>query len=161
MTRTAWDVGTSSRLASGWFAGRMPFTDDACEWVVAELAIALGADIGQAQTLAETIQAGPEYLLGPVSTGWADGFGTPEVAGAGTIVGWGDNDEGEVDVPAGLHGVIAVAAGWYHPRPHGRRQGRRLGGNDCGECDVPHLLSGVTAVAAGYGHSLAVVGGPS
>src|SRR6266699_4009208 len=38
------DLGTSSRLAAGWFAGRMPFTDDVCAWVVAELAIALGAD---------------------------------------------------------------------------------------------------------------------
>src|SRR5690348_9342934 len=40
------DLGTSSRLAAGWFAERMPFTDDACAWVVRELAIALGADPG-------------------------------------------------------------------------------------------------------------------
>ncbi len=38
------DLGTSSRLTAGWFAERMPFTDDACGWVVGELAIALGAD---------------------------------------------------------------------------------------------------------------------
>ena len=32
----------------------------------------------------------------------------------GTVIGWGDNDEGEIDVPAGMHHVVAVAAGWYH-----------------------------------------------
>ena len=30
------------------------------------------------------------------------------------MVAWGDNDEGEIDVPAGLDHVVAVAAGWYH-----------------------------------------------
>src|SRR5215467_8528738 len=99
------DLRTSSRLASGWFAERMPFTDDACAWVVGELAIALGADGGQARTLLEAIPAGPEYLLGPASSSWASALGTTEEAG-GTVVGWGDNDEGEIDVPAGLDGVI-------------------------------------------------------
>src|SRR5258707_536016 len=37
------DLGTSSRLTAGWFGERMPFTDDACGWVVGELAIPLGA----------------------------------------------------------------------------------------------------------------------
>ena len=83
------DLRTSSRLASGWFAERMPFADDACAWVVGELAIALGADIGQARTFLETIPAAPEYLLGPSSTSWASGLGAPEDAAAGTILGWG------------------------------------------------------------------------
>src|SRR5579871_6746699 len=35
------DLGTASRLAAGWFAERMPFAPDACDWVVGELAIVL------------------------------------------------------------------------------------------------------------------------
>ena len=32
----------------------------------------------------------------------------------GTVVAWGDNDNGECTVPAGLSGVVAVAAGDAH-----------------------------------------------
>ncbi|HEX5190374.1 MAG TPA: hypothetical protein VFW16_12575 [Streptosporangiaceae bacterium] len=89
------DLGTSSRLAAGWFAERMPFTDDACTWVVAELAIALGADPSMVigATLADTVPAGPQDLF-------------EATAGMGTVTGWGDNDEGEIDVPAGMHHVV-------------------------------------------------------
>ena len=30
------------------------------------------------------------------------------------MVAWGDNDYGQCNVPAGLSGVVAVAAGAYH-----------------------------------------------
>jgi hypothetical protein len=32
----------------------------------------------------------------------------------GTVIGWGDNDDGEARPPAGLTGVTAIAAGWLH-----------------------------------------------
>ena len=32
----------------------------------------------------------------------------------GTVVAWGDNGEGQADVPAGLTDVIAIAAGTSH-----------------------------------------------
>ena len=32
----------------------------------------------------------------------------------GTVVAWGDNGEGQADVPAGLTDVIAIAAGLSH-----------------------------------------------
>ncbi|MCX7722385.1 MAG: RCC1 domain-containing protein [Verrucomicrobiae bacterium] len=32
----------------------------------------------------------------------------------GTVVAWGTNDWGQLNVPGGLTGVRAVAAGWYH-----------------------------------------------
>src|SRR5579871_1699379 len=38
------DLGTASRLTASSFGRRMPFTKDACSWVVSELAIALGVD---------------------------------------------------------------------------------------------------------------------
>src|SRR5262249_26373916 len=94
------DLGTSSRLAAAWFAERMPFTDDACASVVRELAIALGADPTSilGTTLPDTVPAGPDDLF-------------EATASVGTVVGWGDNDEGEIDVPAGLHHGVGVAAG--------------------------------------------------
>jgi hypothetical protein len=32
----------------------------------------------------------------------------------GTVVAWGDNDSGQATVPAGLSGVVAIAAGYEH-----------------------------------------------
>jgi hypothetical protein len=105
------DLGTSSRLAAGWFAERMPFTDDACGWAVSEIAVALGADPSAVAdvTLAETIPAAGASLADATAT----------------VLGWGDNDEGETDVPPGLDRVTAVAAGWYHSQ---RRTGQRRAG---------------------------------
>lgn len=47
------DLGTASRLTAAHFSDGMPFTADACRWVVGELAIALDADPS----------AGPERTL--------------------------------------------------------------------------------------------------
>jgi hypothetical protein len=30
------------------------------------------------------------------------------------VVGWGNNSNGQTTIPAGLSGVIAIAAGYYH-----------------------------------------------
>ncbi|MGI9007560.1 MAG: hypothetical protein ACR2FU_15420 [Streptosporangiaceae bacterium] len=109
------DLGTSSRLTACWFAERMPFTDDACGWVVAELAIALGADpVALADgTLPEAAPARPGDFFGPGGLASHNGQGRPDQA-RGAVVAWGDNDEGEIDVPERLYGVTAVAAGWFH-----------------------------------------------
>src|SRR4029434_6762340 len=32
----------------------------------------------------------------------------------GAVVGWGNNDYGQVTIPAGLSDVTAIAAGWVH-----------------------------------------------
>ncbi|MDR2987924.1 MAG: hypothetical protein LBV34_24105, partial [Nocardiopsaceae bacterium] len=140
------DLGTSSRLAAAWFAERMPFTDDACTWVVRELAIALGADPSAiARTsLPDTVPASPEDLF-------------EATASAGTVVGWGDDDEGEIDVPAGLHHVAAVAAGWYHSLAvTSAGQVIAWGSTADGLTKVPAGVGGVTAIAAGRLHSLAL-----
>jgi uncharacterized repeat protein (TIGR01451 family) len=82
----------------------------------------------------------------------------------GLVVAWGcgggDNDWGQCNVPAGLSGVTAIAAGdvdslalkddgtvvaWGCASPF-----------DFGQCNVPPGLSGVTAIAAAEGHSLAL-----
>src|SRR5262249_26435236 len=140
------DLGVSSRLTAGWFAERMPFTDDACGWVVGELAIALGADPSAvvAATLPDTVSAGAGDLFGAAD-------------GAGSVIGWGADDQGEIDVPACVGQVTAVAAGWYHSLALSA-QGRVLawGSSADGMTDIPDGLAGVTAIAAGRLHSLAL-----
>jgi Regulator of Chromosome Condensation (RCC1) repeat protein len=127
------DVGTATRLTAGWFGERMPFTPDACGWVVAELAIALGVDPA---AVSEITLPDPDPLgeSGGWSGGWPSWQSVPgsqsswqdsdsnflsraysdASSSQGRVIAWGDNDEGEIDVPAGLDRVLAVAAGWYH-----------------------------------------------
>src|SRR5258706_8399728 len=97
------DLGTSSRLTAGWFAERMPFTDDTCGWVVGELAIALGADPSAvvATTMPDTVPADADDL-------------SEAAGGAGSVIGWGRHDEGGNGVAAPPGPGIAVAAGWDH-----------------------------------------------
>jgi alpha-tubulin suppressor-like RCC1 family protein len=69
--------------------------------------------------------------------------------------------QGQCDVPNGLTGVTAIAAGAFSTvalRANGTvvAWGCALDGVDYGQCDVPRGLSGVTAIAAGFGHTLAV-----
>src|SRR6266567_2071627 len=124
------DLGTSSRLASGWFAERMPFTDPA---VPDDRFDAAAREAGVSET------------------------GQASEPGVGSVVAWGDNDEGETDVPAGLTDVTAVAAGWYHSLAV-TAQGRVVawGSGAYGITQAPGDLAGVTAVAAGRLHSLAL-----
>jgi hypothetical protein len=79
------------------------------------------------------------------------------VTSAGTVTSWGSNPSGGQDVPAGLSGVVAVAAGYHHGlalKSDGTVVG--WGGNGSGEATIPAGLSGVVAIAAGNSHSLAL-----
>ena len=60
-------------------------------------------------------------------------------------------------MPAGLTGVIAIAAGYAHSLAL-KSDGTVVawGSNDYGQSNVPAGLTGVTAIAGGYGHSLAL-----
>jgi hypothetical protein len=73
-----------------------------------------------------------------------------------TVVAWG-SDPRQTDVPAGLAGVTAIAAGFYHNLAL-TTEGTVVtwGENFSGQLDVPAGLTGVTAIAAGAGHSLAL-----
>ena len=68
----------------------------------------------------------------------------------GTIVAWGNNDDGQCNVPAPNADFVAVAAGIYHSL--GLKSDGTIvawGDNDDGQCDVPAPNADFVAVAAG------------
>ena len=89
----------------------------------------------------------------------------------GTVVAWGDNvlrpdgtvkalhfnSDGQTKVPAGLSGVVEIAAGQYHTVAL-QQDGTVVawGKNDDGQTTVPAGLSGVVAIAAGEYHTVAL-----
>jgi alpha-tubulin suppressor-like RCC1 family protein len=74
-----------------------------------------------------------------------------------TVIGWGSNDSGESNVPAGLTGVMAIAAGGGHSVAlKNDATVVAWGENSYGQTTIPSNLSGVTAVSAGWQHSIAL-----
>ncbi|MCX6874729.1 MAG: immunoglobulin domain-containing protein [Verrucomicrobia bacterium] len=83
-----------------------------------------------------------------------------------TVAAWGDDSNGQTDIPAGLSGVTAIAAGGDHAaalRSNGTvvTWGKIWNGYGYVNETVPGGLSGVTGIAAGGFHTVAVVGGPA
>ncbi|MCH7917814.1 MAG: hypothetical protein IIC50_07490, partial [Planctomycetes bacterium] len=82
------------------------------------------------------------------------GAATPLAADDGAIVAWGDNDDGQNDVPAPNSGFVAVAAGSVHSL--GLKADGSIvawGNNGRGQNDVPAPNNGFVAVAAGSSFS--------
>ena len=82
---------------------------------------------------------------------------TVSAASPGTVVAWGDNSNGQTNVPAGLSGVTAIAAGVDHTvvlKSAGTVGA--WGGNGSGQTNVPVGLSAVAAIAAGFLHTVAL-----
>ena len=75
----------------------------------------------------------------------------------GSVLAWGDGNDGVTTVPAGLSGVQAIAAGSFHSLAL-RNDGTVVawGRNDDGQCSVPEGLAGVEAIAAGLSFSAAL-----
>jgi alpha-tubulin suppressor-like RCC1 family protein len=74
----------------------------------------------------------------------------------GSIVGWGRNDYGQSNAPAG-NDFVAIAAGGYHSlalRQDGSISG--WGRNDYGQA-TPPAEKGFTTIAAGEYHSPAII----
>lgn len=87
----------------------------------------------------------------------------------GTVVAWGEaNDRGQLDVPAGLTGVVEIAAGGIHNmvltaegRPIAWGAGETFHPStyeDYGQSIVPPALTNVSAIACGTYQSVAVAG---
>jgi hypothetical protein len=75
----------------------------------------------------------------------------------GTVVAWGDNSLGQLDVPPGLNSVVAVAAGGEHSLAlKAYETVVAWGQNYSGQTNVPPDLSNVVAIAAAEYHSLAL-----
>ncbi len=75
----------------------------------------------------------------------------------GTVVAWGYNSSGQSKVPAGLSGVVAIAAGGRHTVAL-KQDGTVVawGSDSTGQTTVPAGLSGVVAIAAGGFHTVAL-----
>lgn len=75
----------------------------------------------------------------------------------GTVVGWGQNSDGQISIPPGLTNVIRIASGGNHSLAL-RKNGTVVawGSNTFGESLVPAGLSNVVAIAAGAYNSLAI-----
>ena len=105
----------------------------------------------QWQSIAEAIRQGsasaPEIQL----------FVPEAIKDAHEVVAWGENGNGQTTVPAGLSGVVAIAAGGYHTVAL-KQDGTVVawGQNEYGQTRVPAGLSGVVAIAAGGYHTEAL-----
>lgn len=78
-------------------------------------------------------------------------------AGVSVIVGWGYNNYGQLNVPANLGGVVAIAAGAYHGlalKSDGTVIG--WGTNNAGQLSIPADLKGVSTIAATQSGSFAL-----
>ncbi len=98
-------------------------------------------------------------LLCGLFTVWAGPLAAPAAAAAktGLVAGWGYNVNGDTNAPAGLSGVIAIAAAGYSSLALKSDGTVVAWGDDAyGQTDVPAGLSGVTAIAAGADHCLAM-----
>ncbi|MGA2750079.1 MAG: hypothetical protein ABSG59_15000 [Verrucomicrobiota bacterium] len=76
-----------------------------------------------------------------------------------SVVAWGNNGNGQTNVPAALNGsnIVGVAGGYAHSlalKSDGTVAAWGL--NNDGQTNVPAGLNGVVAIAAGYYHSLAL-----
>ena len=74
-----------------------------------------------------------------------------------SVVAWGRDNVGQTKVPAGLSGVVAIAAGGWHTVAL-KQDGTVVawGYNSSGQTTVPAGLSGVVAIAAGGDYIVAL-----
>jgi alpha-tubulin suppressor-like RCC1 family protein len=100
----------------------------------------------------------PTALTDPVALSIGANFGVGLNAD-GALFAWGNNSDGQTDVPVTATNVGTVVAGSDHALAL-RRDGTVIawGRNWDGQCDVPAAATNVVAIAAGWAHSLALRG---
>jgi hypothetical protein len=78
----------------------------------------------------------------------------------GTVAAWGDDSQGQSDVPLGLTNVVAVSGGGAHSLAL-TADGTVVawGANWNGQCNVPSGLGNIVGIGAGEDHSLALPAG--
>ena len=102
------------------------------------------------RTFTVTVTGHPKIAVGDGDDDLESGF-------SGRVVVWGDNAFGQLNVPAGLTCVKAIAAGPLHSVAlKGDGTVVAWGYNEFGQCDVPANLTDVKAIAAGDSHTVAL-----
>lgn len=100
----------------------------------------------------------PAHAAAPGTGAPSRAAGSPSSHHAiGSIVGWGGNDYGELNAPAGLKNVTAIAAGNDSTLAL-KSDGTVVawGDDDDYQTDVPATLFGATSIGEGYSYSLAL-----
>ena len=101
----------------------------------------------------------PHRALALLAASIATLASTNALRGDTAVACWGNNAQGQCNVPAGLAPITAVAAGFYHTVAlKGDATVACWGYNDFGQCNVPAGLAHVIAVAAGFNHTVALKG---
>jgi polygalacturonase len=72
-----------------------------------------------------------------------------------SVVGWGNNSDGQLTPPAGLTGIVAISAGYFHSLAL-KSDGTVVGWGYSYYATPPAGLTGVVAIASGLFHSLAL-----
>jgi uncharacterized repeat protein (TIGR03803 family) len=74
-----------------------------------------------------------------------------------TIVGWGDNSEGQISIPYGLTNIIGISAGLDHSVAL-RNDGKLIawGRNNYGQINIPLGLNQIVALSSGIQFTLAL-----
>jgi hypothetical protein len=86
------------------------------------------------------------------STGRVSVFGPPSM-----IIAWGDDSEGQTNVPPGFNDIVAVAGGDYHSLAlHQTGTLAAWGYNGDGQTSVPTNSLRFVSIAAGANHNLAI-----
>jgi alpha-tubulin suppressor-like RCC1 family protein len=104
-----------------------------------------------------SIAAGAQHALALLEDGSVKAWGTNNVEYVFPPGVYVTNNDGQLDVPAGLSNVVAIAAGHHHNlalTANGRVTA--WGRNSSGQSSVPASATNIVAIAAGLAHSLAL-----
>jgi hypothetical protein len=122
-----------------------------------------GTNLAGATSASHTIASAQVSHAGTYTVFISNAAGSVTSAGAvltiipGAVVAWGDNSQGQRNVPANLNGITAISAGSGHVVAL-KKDGTLAawGGNTYGQTTVPVGLGVVKAVAAGGVHTVAL-----
>jgi alpha-tubulin suppressor-like RCC1 family protein len=159
-----WSVSSESGVnflslyVNGNLAGRISGGNGQVTWQTGQLYLPPGTNVLRwvyAQNQPDT-----DYGFIDLDTGWLDQVKIAPLAfppGGNAVVAWGNNGNGQANVPQGLTNVLGIAAGLYHSMAL-KNDGTVVawGYNSDGETNVPASVSNVVSVASGSYHNLAV-----
>ena len=119
-------------------------------------AILKGANLEGAQLMSSNLTAVDFSNTRVIDLGIGD-FHTLALKENGTVMAWGENASGQVEVPTNLKSVIAVAGGDFHSVAL-QEDGTvaAWGNNEFGQSLVPNGLGNVTQISVGHGRNMAL-----